>query len=74
MSRKDRAAGQSASRAPSFQHKDTITAQDDIAEALDHIARAISAIDHNLEVLVTKLDRDSAAVARVAASLEGKPR
>jgi len=49
-------------------------AQDDIAEALDHIARAISAIDHNLQVLITKLDSDSVAVAHVAASLETKSR
>jgi len=43
-----------------------------MAEALDHIARALSAIDHNLEVLIAKLDSDTAAVAGVAASLERK--
>jgi hypothetical protein len=63
-------AGQSASYAPSFRRKDTITPKDDIIEALDHIARAISAIDHNLQVLITKLDSDSLAVERVAASLK----
>ncbi len=47
--------------------------QDRIAEALDHIARAISAIDHKLEVLIGRLDNDSSAVARVAASLGDKP-
>jgi multidrug resistance efflux pump len=49
-------------------------AQHDIAEALDHIARAIAAIDHNIQVLIAKLDSESTAVARVAASLETKPR
>jgi hypothetical protein len=48
--------------------------QDDIAEALDHIARAISAIDHNLQDLITKLDSDSAVVARIAASLKAESR
>jgi hypothetical protein len=37
-----------------------------IAETLDHIARALSAIDHNLEILVTRLDADNAAVSRLA--------
>jgi multidrug resistance efflux pump len=73
MSRKDRAGGPVGVTRPFVPTQGHDNAQDDIAEALDHIARAISAIDHNLEVLVTKLDRDSAAVARVAASLEGKP-
>jgi hypothetical protein len=41
----------------------------DIAEALDHIARALSAIDHNLKILVTRLDADG-AVGCVAASLK----
>jgi len=45
-----------------------------MADALDHIARAISAIDHNLEVLIARLESDSSAVARVAASLAGKPK
>jgi hypothetical protein len=48
--------------------------RDDIAEALDHIARAIAAIDHNIQALIAKLDSESAAVARLAASLEAKSR
>ena len=44
--------------------------QHDIADALDHIARAISAIDHNLEILLTRIEGNSSAVARLAASLE----
>jgi hypothetical protein len=72
MSRRDRIggpAGVTRPFAPTQGHHD---AQDDIVEALDHIARALSAIDHNLEVLISKLDEDSLAVARVAASLGGK--
>jgi hypothetical protein len=44
----------------------------DVAEALDHIARAISAIDHNLEVLIARIGTDSSAAAVVAASLDEK--
>ncbi len=49
-------------------------AQDDIAEALDHLARAIAAIDHNIEILTAKLDSESIAVAHVAASLKDESR
>jgi hypothetical protein len=44
----------------------------DIAEALDHIARAIAAIDHKLEVLLAQIDADASAAAVLAASLEDK--
>ena len=73
MSRKDRVGGPVGVIRPFVPTQGHDNAQDDIAEALDHIARAISAIDHNLEVLVTKLDRDSAAVARVAAASRASP-
>ncbi len=72
MSRRDRVgspAGVIRPFVPTHGHNDP---QDDMAEALDHIARALSAIDHNLEVLIAKLDSDTAAVAGVAASLERK--
>jgi hypothetical protein len=46
----------------------------DVTEALSLIARAISAIDHNLEVLVARMGADSAAVAVPAALLEVKPK
>jgi hypothetical protein len=72
MSRRDRVGGPVGVRRPFVPTQGHNNAQHDIAEALDHIARAIAAIDHNLEVLISKLDGDSAAVARVAASLEGK--
>jgi hypothetical protein len=35
----------------------------DVAEALDHIATAIPAIDHNLEVLGARIGVDCCAVA-----------
>jgi len=53
--------------APTQAHDQPLT---EIAEALDHIARSLSAIDHNLQVLVTRLDAGGAAVGRVAAALE----
>lgn len=46
----------------------------DVAEALDKLARAVSAIDHKLNVLIARLGADSSAVAVLAASLEGKPK
>ncbi len=46
--------------------------QEDIAEALDHIARALSAIDHKLTIVLAELDSDSLAVSRLASSLEGE--
>jgi len=52
---------------PAPAHEDPLV---DIAEALDHIARALSAIDHNLQILVARPDVGGAAVARVAALLE----
>ena len=72
MSCNDRVGGPVGVMRPFVPTQGHNTAQDDIVEALDHIARAISAIDHNLEILITKLDGDSVAVARLAASLEGK--
>ncbi len=74
MSRGDRVGGPAGVKrpfVPAGAHNDP---QDDIADALDHIARAISAIDHNLEVLIARFESDSSAVARVAASLEGTPK
>ena len=70
MSRKDRIGGPVGVKRPFVPTQGHDNALDDIAEALDHIARAIAAIDHNMEVLIAKLDSDSVAVARVAASLE----
>jgi len=46
----------------------------DLAEALDELARAVSAIDHKLNVVIARLGGDSSAVAVLAASLEGKPK
>ena len=74
MSRKDRVGGPVGVIRPFVPTQGHDNAQDDIAEALDHIARAIAAIDHNVQVLIAKLDSEFAAVARVAASLETKPR
>ncbi|MER8416233.1 hypothetical protein [Mesorhizobium sp. M1329] len=34
----------------------SMAADEKIAEALEHIAIALSAIDHNLEVMTTKID------------------
>jgi hypothetical protein len=70
MSRKDRVGGPVGVIRPFVPTQGHDNAQDDIAEALDHIARAIAAIDHNIEALITKVDSDSAAVARVAKSLK----
>ena len=47
--------------------------QEDIAEALAHMARALAAIDRKLTIVIAELDSDSLAVQRVAASLGGKP-
>ncbi len=74
MSCKDRVGGPVGAIRPFVPTQGHDNAQVDIAEALDHIARAIAAIDHNVQVLIEKLDSESAAVARVAASLETKPR
>ncbi len=46
----------------------------EVAEALDRLGRAISAIDRKLDVLVAGIGADSCAVAVLAASLEGKPK
>jgi hypothetical protein len=72
MSRKDRVGGPAGVIRPFVPTQGHDNAQDDIAEALDHIARAIAAIDHNIEILIAKLDSDSVAVARVAASLKAE--
>ena len=46
--------------------------QEDIAAALDHIAKALSAIDHKLTIVLDELDSNSLAVSRLASSLEGE--
>ena len=74
MSRKDRVGGPVGVIRPFVPTQGHDDDRDDIAEALDHIARAIAAIDHNIEILIAKLDSESAAVARLAASLEAKSR
>ena len=74
MSSKDRVGGPVGAKRPFVPTQGHDDPRDDIAEALDHIARAIAAIDHNVQVLIAKLDSESFAVARVAASLETKPR
>jgi len=74
MSRRDRVGGPARAIRPFVPTQGHNNTLDDIAEALDHIARAISAIDHNLEVLSTKLESDSTAVARIAASLKAESR
>ena len=74
MSCKDRVGGPVGAIRPFVPTQGHDDPRDDIAEALDHIARAIAAIDHNIQVLIAKLDSEFAAVARVAASLETKPR
>ncbi len=74
MSCKDRIGGPVGAIRPVVPTQGHDHAQHDIAEALDHIARAIAAIVHNIQVLIAKLDSESTAVARVAASLETKPR
>ena len=42
----------------------------DLAEALDNMAKAISAIDQKLGILIARIGTDSSAVAIVAASLD----
>ena len=74
MSCKDRVGGPVGAIRPFVPTQGHDNAQDDIAEALDHIARAIAAIDHNIEVLIAKLDGDAGAIARLAASLEARSR
>ena len=74
MSRKDPVGGPVGVVRPLVPTQGHDNAQDDIAEALDQIARAIAAIDHNIEILIAKLDSESAVVARLAASLETKSR
>jgi hypothetical protein len=74
MSCKDRVGGPVGAVRPFVPTQGHDDPRDDIAEALDHIARAIAAIDHNVQALIAKLDNDSAAVARLAASLEAKSR
>jgi hypothetical protein len=72
MSHSERIDGPAGSKrpfVPTGGHDDPMK---DVAGALDHIARAISAIDHNLEVLITRIGTDSSAAAVVAASLDEK--
>jgi hypothetical protein len=70
MSRRDRVGGPTGVIRPFTPTQGHDNAQDEIAEALDHIARGIAAIDHNLQILIARIDGDSLAVARVAASLK----
>ena len=70
MSRRNRVSGPTRVMRPFVPTQGNNNAQDDIAETLDYIAGTISAIDHNLQVLITKFDSDSAAVARIASSLK----
>jgi len=74
MSCKDRVSGPVGVIRPFVPTQGHDNAQHDIVEALDHIARAIAAIDHNIEVLIAKLDSESVAVARLAASLNDETR
>ena len=69
MSRRDRVGGPPGVLRP-FVPTASDDVMHDIAEALDHIARALSAIDHNLEVLIARTNDEAAAVVRVAASLK----
>lgn len=71
---RDRVAGPVGVTRPFVPTQGHDNAHVDMAEALDHIARAIAAIDHNIEVLIAKLDSESVAAARLAASLEAKSR
>jgi hypothetical protein len=43
--------------------------EEEKADALDHIARALSAIDHNLEVVAKTAERQSKAVEAIAQML-----
>ena len=70
MSRRDRVGGPTGVIRPFTPTQGHDNAQDEIAEALDHIARGIAAIDHNLQLLIARIDGGSLAVARVAASLK----
>jgi hypothetical protein len=72
MSSKNRIAGPVGAIRPFFPTQGHGNTQHDIVEALDHIARAVAAIDHNIEILIAKLDSDSVAVARLAASLKAE--
>jgi hypothetical protein len=74
MSRRDRVGGPTGVIRPFTPTQGHDNAQDEIAEALDHIARGIAAIDHNLQLLIARIDGGSLAVARVAASLKESPR
>jgi hypothetical protein len=74
MSCKDRVGGPVGAVRPFVPTQGHDDPRDDIAEALDHIARAIAAIDHNIQVLIAKLDSDFAAVERLAAALKDESR
>lgn len=47
---------------------------DEIVERLDDIARALSAMDHKLEVLLARTATGGSAVAVLAATLDRKPK
>lgn len=48
-----------------------LEAPDQVADALDHIARALSAIDHNVEVLANRLKDQTEAVKGLHSALNG---
>ena len=50
------------------------TPEEQIADAVDHIARAMAGIDHHLEVLVGRIETNSAAIARLAQAIETQSR
>jgi hypothetical protein len=48
------------------------TPEEQIADAIDHIAKALSAIDHNLEALAEYAKINAQATVRIADAIEKK--
>ena len=71
MSYTDRISGPAGSTTPMVPTSQSDNSPKDLAEALDNIAKALSGIDHKLEILIARIGADSSAVAIVASSLEG---
>jgi hypothetical protein len=46
--------------------------EDEKADALDHIARALSAIDHNLEVIATNSKQQTDLLGRIVGAIAKK--
>jgi hypothetical protein len=46
--------------------------EDEKADALDHIARALSAIDHNLEVMATNSKQQTDLLGRIVVAIAKK--